>query len=317
MLSDEKILITGPAGQIAFPMAQYLARFSEAGSRDRVEALGVTTRVVDLAEGDYSEVPRDFGYVLHLATFQAAGEDFDWALRVNAEGTGLLLSHTRRARAALVMSTFTVYSRNADADHAFAESDPIGDCRPVHSATYTVSKIAEEAVARTAARALDLPVVIARMNASYGPNGGLPGYQLDWMMAGQPIALRAPGPTPYSPIHQDDINAQVEAMLSVASVPATVVNWAGDEAVSAETWCAYLAELAGLEPRYERVDHPGAPEGAVSDNTRRRELIGTCSLGWREGMRNMFESRYPGGLASEELAAAAQRLRAAVTRDEA
>ena len=29
MLSDEKILITGPAGQIAFPMAQYLARDNE------------------------------------------------------------------------------------------------------------------------------------------------------------------------------------------------------------------------------------------------------------------------------------------------
>ena len=325
MLSGEKILITGPAGQIAFPMAQYLAadnevwgiaRFSEAGSRERVEALGVTTRVVDLAVGDYSEVPQDFSYVLHLATFQTSGEDYDWALRVNAEGTGLLLAHTRRAKAALVMSTFTVYSRNEDPYHAFAETDPIGDCRPVHSPTYTVSKIAEEAVARTAARALDLPVVIARMNAAYGPNGGLPGYQLDWMMAGQPIALRAPGPTPYSPIHQDDINAQVEAMLSLASVPAPIVNWAGDEAVTAEAWCALLAELTGLQPRYEYVEHPGAPEGAVSDNTRRRERIGACSIQWRDGMRDMFESRYPGGVASGELAAAAQRLRSAVKRAE-
>ena len=54
MLSGEKILITGPAGQIAFPMTQYLAgdnevwgiaRFSEEGSREKVDALGVTTRV--------------------------------------------------------------------------------------------------------------------------------------------------------------------------------------------------------------------------------------------------------------------------------
>ena len=55
MLSGEKILITGPAGQIAFPLARYLAadnevwgiaRFSEAGSREKVDALGVTTRGV-------------------------------------------------------------------------------------------------------------------------------------------------------------------------------------------------------------------------------------------------------------------------------
>ena len=324
MLRDEKILITGPAGQIAYPMAEFLARdnevwgiarFSEAGSRERVEALGVTTRVVDLATGDFSEVPRDFSYVLHLATFQAAGHDFDWAIRVNAEGTGLLLAHTRRAKAALVMSTFTVYSRNDDAFHPFVETDPVGDCRPVHSPTYAVSKITEEAVARTAARTLDLPVVIARMNSAYGPNGGLPGYQLDWMMAGQAISLRAPGPTPYSPIHQQDINTQVEAMLSVASVPATVVNWAGDEAVTAEEWCGYLAGLAKIEPHYEMIEHPGAPEGAVSDNKRRRELVGSCSISWREGMRDMFESRYPGGVASGELAAAAQRLRSAVMRE--
>ena len=49
MLQDKKILITGPAGQIAFPLAAYLAkdndvwgiaRFSEDGSRDRVDASG-------------------------------------------------------------------------------------------------------------------------------------------------------------------------------------------------------------------------------------------------------------------------------------
>ena len=60
----------------------------------------MTTRVVDLAVGDYADVPDDFTCVLHLATFQAAGQDYDWALQVNAEGTGRLLAHTRKARAA-------------------------------------------------------------------------------------------------------------------------------------------------------------------------------------------------------------------------
>src|ERR1700730_6104946 len=61
MLSGEKILITGPAGQIALPMAASLAagnevwgiaRFSDAASRERVDALGVTTRACDLGSGD-------------------------------------------------------------------------------------------------------------------------------------------------------------------------------------------------------------------------------------------------------------------------
>ena len=55
MLSDEKILITGPAGQIAFPMTEYLAadnevwgiaRFSDPSTRAKVDALGVTTRAI-------------------------------------------------------------------------------------------------------------------------------------------------------------------------------------------------------------------------------------------------------------------------------
>ena len=53
MLSDEKILVTGPAGQIAFPLAESLARdnevwgiarFGNPATRDEVEAAGVTTR---------------------------------------------------------------------------------------------------------------------------------------------------------------------------------------------------------------------------------------------------------------------------------
>ena len=48
-------------------------------------------------------------------------------MRVNAEGTGLLLEHCRNAKAALVMSTVTVYKPHPDPWHAFREDDPLGD----------------------------------------------------------------------------------------------------------------------------------------------------------------------------------------------
>ena len=66
MLSGEKVLITGPAGRIAFGIARTLAaenevwgvaRFSDAAARQEVEALGVTTRAVDLGEGDFGDLP--------------------------------------------------------------------------------------------------------------------------------------------------------------------------------------------------------------------------------------------------------------------
>ena len=57
-MRGKKLLITGPAGQIAFPLAEELAqhnevwgiaRFSEPGSQERCEKVGVRTVVCDLA----------------------------------------------------------------------------------------------------------------------------------------------------------------------------------------------------------------------------------------------------------------------------
>ncbi|MEY2642961.1 MAG: hypothetical protein RLZZ368_1608, partial [Actinomycetota bacterium] len=97
MLTDKKILITGPAGQIAFPLAAHLAphnevwgiaRFTDDSARQSVNDLGITTRAVDLANPDFTDIPDDFDYVIHLAAFKTEGLDYDHALTVNAEGTG-------------------------------------------------------------------------------------------------------------------------------------------------------------------------------------------------------------------------------------
>ena len=303
-MQGAKVLITGPAGQIAFPLAEHLARdndvwgiarFSDAGSREKVEAVGVTTRAVDLGSGEFGDLPDDFDYVLHLATFQGGGSDFDHAIRVNAEGTGLLLAHCRAAKAALVMSTASVYHPREDPMHTFLETDPLGDANSPHAPTYSISKITEEAVARTCARIYDLPVVIARMNASYGPNGGLPAYHLDWIVGGQPVVVRW-DPCPYSVIHQDDINAQAERLLAAATVPATIVNWGGDEAVSPQEWCAYFGELTGRTPEVVVKDMPGTHRGSILDPAQRLAITGPCTVGWREGMRRLVAERYPDGV---------------------
>ncbi len=304
MLSDRKILITGPAGQIAFPMTQYLAahndvwgiaRFSEDGSRERVEAAGATTRVVDLASGDFGDLPDDFDHVIHMATYQGGGHDYDRALAVNAEGTGFLLQHCRSAQSVLVASTFSVYAPNPDPAFLFDEASPLGDAHLPHSPTYSMSKIAQEAVARTMARTLDLPVTIGRINASYGPNGGLPAYMLDWLMKGDPIYLRTEGQT-YNLVHQDDMNRQVELLLDVAAVPATIVNWSGDDAVTVEELVGFMAELTGRTPDFRVIDAPMSSKGNGSDNVRRLDLIGPCEVAWRDGVRQMLAARYPDGV---------------------
>jgi len=299
MITGTKILITGPAGQIAFPMAEELAadnevwgiaRFTDPATRARVEGVGVRAVACDLATGDFSALPTDFDYVLHLATFRNGGLDYDGAMRVNAEGTHLLLEHCRAAKAVLIMSTSEVYKPSPDPMHVIVETDPLGDSNSVFDATYSMSKIAQEAVARSCARAYDLPVVIARMNASYGNNGGLPTYHLDWMLAGKPIVVKW-DPAMYSPIHQDDINGQLESLLDAASVPATIVNWGGDEPVSAQEWCAYLSERAGVAADVVVREVPGGIRGIILDNTRRLAITGPCKVGWREGLARVVANR--------------------------
>ena len=263
-----------------------IARFSDAESRSAVDALGVTTRVCDISSGDFTGVPDDFTYVVHLAAFQGPGLDFDHAIAVNAEGTGLLLAHCRTAKAALVMSTHSVYRPDDDPLHVYRETDPLGEVNSSLSPPYSMSKIAQEAVARTCARQFDLPVVIARMNASYGPNGGLPVYHLDAAVAGERVTTRW-DPCPYMPIHEDDINEQTAALLEAATVPARIVNWGGDDAVIGAGVVRVLrrahrprrtrrrrrdaGHVAGLDRRPDRPagDHRSVP-GALERRPARR-----------------------------------------------
>jgi nucleoside-diphosphate-sugar epimerase len=264
MLTGEKILITGPAGRIAYGLAKTLApqnevwgiaRFSDPRSRDEVEALGVTTRAVDYGDGDFGDLPKDFTYLLHIAA--DFGEDYERGLRVNAEGTGLLLSHCRNVKAALVMSTVTVYKPHPDPFHAFREDDPIGDAGLPTPQPYSIVKIAEEAVARYCAREFNLPITIARMGSAYGDRGGLPLWHLQAIAEGKPVVARW-DPLPYSPIHYDDINAQMEALIDAATVPATIVNWAGDVPVTVQEWSHYFGELlvvdVELQEQVRRAD---------------------------------------------------------------
>lgn len=300
MLNGEKILVTGAAGLIGFGFAEYLSasneiwsisRFTDPVGRQKLDALGVRTLAVDLAAPDFTALPRDFTYLVHVAV-SLDRESYDNALRVNAEGTGLLLSHCRKVKAALVMSSLSVYKPHPDPWHRFTEEDALGDSQGA-TPTYSVSKIAQEAVARYCAREFAIPVTVARMGAAYCVRGGLPVTHLHAILAGEPVRTRW-NPCTYSPIHQDDINEQLESMLAVASTPATVVNWCGDEAVSVQQWAACAGKFLGREVEVEVTEVPGASHGTVGDPRRRASITGPCKVAFQEGFARVVEqSRAP------------------------
>jgi UDP-glucuronate 4-epimerase len=299
-MNGKKILITGPTGQVAKPVALAfakendvvgIARFGDKKARAELEAAGVECIPVDLVTGDFSAVPSDVDYVLNLAVTKTS--DFDNDLAANVEATGLLMSHCRNATAFLHCSSTAVYQPNGH--HAFVETDPLGDNHRVPGMsfmpTYSICKIAAEAMARFGAREYGVPTIIARLNVPYGNNGGWPWMHLEQVLAGQPIAVHEDAPSVYNPIHEDDIIDAIPRLLEHASVPATIVNFGGSESVSIEEWSTYFGELVGKPAQFVHTDQ--VLESVAIDTTRFHELAGPTKVHWKDGMRRLAQTFHP------------------------
>lgn len=305
MIKGEKILITGASGGVAFPLLANLARdnevwgaarFSEDGARQRVEAAGAKAVAVDVASGDLSALPDDFTYVLHLAYYRGgATGDFDGAIRVNGEGTGHVLHHCRKARAALVMSSGAVYSAVQDPYDYPREDSPLGSASTPWSPTSGPAKVAQEAVARFCASAFDLPVVITRLNTVYGTgNRFLPNINMMMVMADREVPVRW-DPMPHHPIHTDEMFGQLEAILDSVSTPANIVNWGGDEVVTQQEWCRMVGEWSGKPVNLVTQPVPNATSTAGSDQTKRLSITGPSKIKFAEAFRALYDAQYGAG----------------------
>jgi nucleoside-diphosphate-sugar epimerase len=220
---------------------------------------------------------------VHLVFARGGADDFDPVLGSTAASTGRVLAHCRTAKAALVMSSHAIYGLHDDPWYAQRETDALGGATPPWAPTSPAAKLTMEAVARSAAITLDLPVVIARLNTVFGPHGGLPNMHMAAVAKGDAIA--APhDPNPHSPIHTDDMLGQLEALLDAAATAATIVNWSGDEPVTTQQWAALAADLAGTTAQVNVHAMPGAAKGTVADPTKRIAITGPCRVDWKEAM---------------------------------
>jgi UDP-glucuronate 4-epimerase len=297
-ISGSKVVVTGVTGQVARPLALALARdnvvygaarFTNAEARDALESAGVHCVPVDLVAGDVTGLPADADYVLHFAVAKTNNWEVD--LAANSGGLASLMEHHQNARAFLHCSTTGVYK--PEGHRVFSEDGPLGDNHGVWPflRTYSICKIAAEGTARWAAERFELPTTIARLSVPYGDGGGWPAIHLHMMLNGSAVPVHIDAPSVYHPIHQDDILAMVPKLLGVAAVPATTVNWGGSEAVSIEEWCAYLAELTGIEASFEPT--PNTIDSVQIDTTRMHELVGRTTVHWKDGMRRMVQSLHP------------------------
>lgn len=294
-LNKQKILITGASGQLAYSIAcelaqnnrvDAIARFGNANSKERLESHGINCIKFNYVDDDLNELDSDYDYALHFATTQAPGDDdFEEAIRVNAVATGKLMYHYRQVKAFFYSSTCSVYQSKGH--HPLKETDPLGDAMRPHCPIYSISKVASEAVVKFTSEQFNIPAVIARMNVSYGANGGLPVMHLEAIKKGQPIYLHSDKPNYFSPVHEKDYYRQMLKLIAIASSPPVLVNWCGSQLVSAENWCEYMGSLLAIKPNIVHTDQvfPCTP----CDTTHLHSLIGETEIDWKQGMRMLVE----------------------------
>jgi nucleoside-diphosphate-sugar epimerase len=300
VLEGKKILLTGGTGQVASPVAESLARgndvwcvgrFTDPLARSSLETLGISTFRWDMACDILDGLPRDFSHVFHAAVLRDT-DDYDAAIEVNCVGAARLMEHCRTADSFLFVSTTGVY-RKGEPDRLYTEHDPLGGSHETPLAAYHVAKVSAEGTVRALARTLELPTTIARLNVCYGPqgHGGVPIRFLREMMAGRTIAVPRNHQNWCTPIHTDDIVRQTPLLWEIASTPACIVNWGGDDAVTDQEMMRYVSDLTGVEVHFEPSDM--TREMVAADPTRRRALIGDCEVEWHEGVRRTLQAHFP------------------------
>lgn len=289
-----RIVLTGVTGSVGEPLAKALAvdhevfglaRFTSPKARRRLEDAGVRCLPFDLSGGDFAALPDDVDHVAHFSL--ANSGDWETDLTANAEAVGMLMDRYATASSFLLCSSTSVYQPAGTSPRA--ETAPLGDSHRGLMETYSITKIATEAVARSMARTLGLPTTIARLNVPYGDRCGLPSFHLAMIEADLPIEVHPDRPNLFNPIHLDDIVRMVPLLFGVASTPATILNWAGEETVSVEQWCTELAELTGRNVTF--TERASMPPSLVPNLTRMHAAIGRTRVGWRDGLARMVAGR--------------------------
>lgn len=294
MLQGKKILVVGATGMVGQPIAEALAsdnevwavaRFQNAEARAKLESLGVNCVTADLLAGDLSAVPTDCDHVLNFAVSYSQTADFDYDLRLNAEAAGLLMAHCKDAGSFLHCSSTAVYQIAGRTPRT--EDAPLGDYSHASQPTYSITKIAAEAVVRSFCRQFDVPTVIARLNVPYSDTSGWPFYHVASIAQGNPVYVHTDAPNVFAPIHTDDMVRTLPALLSAASVPADIINWGGTQHVSIEEWSAHIGELLGKPAEIAHTDQ--TLSSVIPDVSKLQALMADeiTSVDWRDGIARL------------------------------
>jgi nucleoside-diphosphate-sugar epimerase len=294
LINGKRILITGASGLFGRPLSHALngrneifalARYSDPKVRDEFEKAGIKVITADLATLDPGSLP-EVDYVVHAGAILASTgseKNREQTFETNVQATGRLMRRYARVKGFLYCGSGSCYAYQGQ--RPLKESDPFGLHNGIE--TYAASKIAAESLVSFLCKDQGTPSVIIRIFTMYGKNAGTITRRIDMVAEGKTVPVYPDGENHMNPLYVGDGVRMCEKALTLAAVPATIVNFAGSETMSVQEFCGYAGELVGKQAQFR--EDPKAYYPIWPDVTKMHELLGRAEVGVKEGVRLILE----------------------------
>lgn len=227
-----------------------ISRFSEAGTREELEADGIETISADLLnEKDLAALP-DAKNIIYLAgtKFGTTGkEPFTWAM--NSYLPGRVAERYKNSRI-VAFSTGNIYPFTPVSSGGLSEEHlpaPVGE--------YGQSCLGRERVFQYFSERYDIPTLIYRLNYAIDLRYGVMLEIAKSVNEGRAIDLTTGN---VNVIWQGDANEIAIRSLLHCDVPATILNVTGPETLSVKWLAEQFGILLGKEPLFENEAQPNA-----------------------------------------------------------
>jgi nucleoside-diphosphate-sugar epimerase len=223
-----------------------VARFSEAGLRERLESWGLETITCDLLNRDAVASLPEVANIVYMAGKKfGADEDpsFAWAMNTHVPA---LVAERFKASRIVVFSTLCVYSFAPISGGGWDES-----VQPSPAGDYAMSCVGRERMFSYFSRRHNTPGRIIRLNYAIDMRYGVLHDIARWVKSGTPIPIE----TAYaSVIWQGDSNAQILGALAHVTTPASPLNVGGAEHMSVRMAAHEFGRRFGKTPVFEGTE---------------------------------------------------------------
>lgn len=220
-----------------------VARFSQPGVRERLEASGVETVACDLLDADAIHRLPDAPYVVFMVGMKfgtTGAEALTWAMNTVVPA---YVAHRYRQSRLVVFSTGNVYPLVPVVSGGATEETP-----PAPVGEYAQSALGRERVFQYFSARYGTPAVLYRLNYAVELRYGILLDVAQKVWKGEPVPLTMGC---VNVVWQGDACAWALRSLALAQSPPLVLNATGPETLSIRYLAHRLGERLGREPRFE------------------------------------------------------------------